>query len=171
MAAVEDGLVWSRYGSTAPALRQEPAAVPEEPGRRSREEAAGLRRGLGVIVLVAGLLGTCAAGSARVVALDFRVQATTTRLQQLQALNRQLTVEAAQLANPRVINQEAVDRYGMRPVSGYTPITVQPVPKAAPLAPAHTAEAVLPLPAGPAPGGAVALAGRLGAWLHRVGGL
>lgn len=138
--------------------------APARPRRSALAEAERLRRGLGAILVMVALGGCTAGASAVVVQADLAVQASSAHVAALRDNVRQLRLQAAQLANPQVIAQEAVDEYGMRPPAGYVPVGLRPVPAAAVPAPAHSAEGLLPLPAGPAPGGAVALGEGLGRW-------
>ena len=185
MSAIQSGAEGTLYpgrDSAAPALHPAwapPAPAPSlpepqpQPRRRvrprsGRSKAAALRRGLLAIALAGGMAALCAVGSVAVAEQGYAVDRAQAEVATLQDANRQDAARLAQLENPQRIQREAVDRLGMHQPAGYVPVAPVQAPPPAPPAPPQTAQAVLPVPAGPAPGGAVADSQHIGAWASNV---
>ena len=173
---------WAGRDSTAPLLT--PGTLPSPaPGPRPRPQpralprskaAARLRRGLGAIALAGGMAAAAVAGSVAVAQQGFAVDAARAQTQRLQGQNRQLTAELAALQSPQRVLAVAVGGLGMQRPAGYLAVPARPVPPAPAQMRAGSAQAVLPVPAGPAPGSVVAIAGGVhsavaGAWRRMWG--
>lgn len=181
MSAIQSGAEGALYpgrDSAAPALqpgwaapapvRSRPETLPE-PRRRVRPrsvraKADALRRGLAAIALAGGLAALCAVGSAAVAQASYAVDHAQAEVAALQDQNGQDAARLAQLQSPQRIQREAVDRLGMHRPAGYVPVVPVQAPPAPPPAPPKTAEAVVPVPAGPAPGGAVDVTRHVRGW-------
>lgn len=167
MAATEAGIprnVWTE-GALAPGL-SEPAAPRRpapKPATRATESLRGFRRGLAAIVLAGAMLVLVAAGSAAVVMKGLAVSNESAAVANLQGQNRTLTVRLSELQNPERIDRIATQQLGLIRPSAYVPVPTATIPQVQAPRPGRTTTAVVSVPAGPAPGGAVDL------WQHGVG--
>ncbi len=171
MAATEAGIprnVWTE-GALAPGL-PEPAAprrAAPKPATRPAESLHGFRRGMAAIALAGAMLVAVAAGSAAVVMRGLAVSSESAAVATLQGQNRILTVRLSELQNPERIDRIATEQLGLVRPSAYVPVPAATLPQNPVPRPGHTTTEVVNVPAGPAPGGAVALWQRGVGWVQQ----
>lgn len=140
----------------APRVQPAPRAAPR-PRRRGRSAAAAgreLRRGVAAIGLCTVMAGALVWACVLQAAATEAATAARADIAALSGGNQQLQAELAGLESPARVEALAITRLGLQRPAGYVPVPLVPVtPAAAPGRPA-TVVATLPLPAGPAPGGA-----------------
>jgi hypothetical protein len=160
MAAIDAGTarnIWTE-GALAPEVSQPAAPRRLDPRPASRAaDARAFRRGVGAIALAGAMLSAVAAGSAAVVTQSAAVSNAQATIASLQGQDRTLTVRLAELENPDRIERIATQRLGLQRPSAYIPVPTGTLPPAPIPSPGHSATALVNVPAGPAPGGAVAL--------------
>lgn len=161
MAAIDAEVargVWTE-GALAPEIARPdaPRRAAVRPASRALDATRGLRRGLWAVALAGGVFVAVAAGSAAVVMQAVDVSTAEAAVTSLQGQNRTLTVQLAELENPQRIERVATQSLGLVRPSAYVPVPSATAPRTARPRPGRAATALVNLPSGPAPGGAVSL--------------